>query len=119
MIPKKVTRRRFVADTGKIGLGVMIVPRHVLGGVGFQAPSDTINFAVVGLGGHGKENAEMLAQTENFVAWADLDFAFAEQKVRERLKDGEKKDRPAGIALNAKFDKAVRYTDFREMLDKQ
>jgi hypothetical protein len=39
MTGKKVTRREFVADAGKIGLGVMIVPRHVLGGVGYQAPS--------------------------------------------------------------------------------
>ncbi|MEX2111266.1 MAG: Gfo/Idh/MocA family oxidoreductase [Gemmatimonadaceae bacterium] len=116
---KKVTRRRFVADAGTIGLGVMIVPRHVLGGPGYQAPSDTINFAVVGLGGMGKENAEALAQTENFVAWADVDFDFTEKKVREKLKDGEKKDRPQGIILNAKFDKAARYADFREMLDKQ
>jgi len=119
MAGKKVTRRRFVSDAGKIGLGVMIVPRHVLGGVGFQAPSDTINFAVVGLGGMGKENAEPLAQTENFVAWADVDFAFTEKKVREKLKDGDKKDRPEGVTLNAKFDKAARYTDFREMLAKQ
>src|SRR5688572_32132188 len=118
MTGKKITRRRFVAETGKIGLGVMIVPRHVLGGVGFQAPSDTINFAVVGLGGMGKENAEPLAQTENFVAWADVDFAFTEKKVKEKLLDGEKKQRPAGVILNAKFDKAARYTDYREMLEK-
>ena len=51
MTGKKVTRRKFVADSASIGLGVMIVPRHVLGGVGFKAPSDTINFAVVGFGG--------------------------------------------------------------------
>ena len=60
---KKVTRREFVADAGKIGLGVMIVPRHVLGGVGFQAPSDTMNFAVIGFGGMGSENALELAKT--------------------------------------------------------
>ena len=39
MTGKKVARREFVADTGKIGLGVMIVPRHVLGGLGYQAPA--------------------------------------------------------------------------------
>ena len=77
MTGKKVTRRKFVADTGTIGLGVMIVPRHVLGGPGFQAPSDTINFAVVGFGGMGSENALELAKTENLVAFADVDFAFS------------------------------------------
>jgi predicted dehydrogenase len=119
MTGKKVTRRKFVADTGKIGLGVMIVPRHVLGGVGFQAPSDTINFAVVGFGGMGAENALELAKTENLVAYADVDFAFSAKKVEERLKDDQKKDRPEGIILKQKFDKAARYSDFREMLDKQ
>ena len=119
MTGKKVTRRKFVADTGKIGLGVMIVPRHVLGGVGYQAPSDTMNFAVVGFGGMGSENALELAKTENLVAFADVDFAFSEGKVAEKLKDGDKKDRPEGITLKQKFDKAARYSDFREMLDKQ
>jgi len=119
MTGKKVTRRKFVADTGKIGLGVMIVPRHVLGGVGYQAPSDTMNFAVVGFGGMGSENALELAKTENLVAFADVDFAFSEGKVAEKLKDGDKKDRPEGITLKQKFDKAARYSDFRAMLDKQ
>jgi len=119
MTVKKVTRRKFVADASAIGLGVMIVPRHVLGGVGYQAPSDTMNFAVVGFGGMGAENALELAKTENLVAFADVDFAFSESKVVERLKDGEKKDRPEGLKLKGQFDKAARYSDFREMLDKQ
>src|SRR3954471_24012135 len=119
MTAKKVTRREFVADAGKIGLGVMIVPRRVLGGPGFQAPSDTINFAVIGFGGMGSENALELAKTENLVAFADVDFAFSEKQVAEKLLDNEKKPRPEGALLKQKFDKAARYSDFREMLDKQ
>ncbi|HEY0528039.1 MAG TPA: Gfo/Idh/MocA family oxidoreductase [Gemmatimonadaceae bacterium] len=119
MTRRKVTRRQFVADAGRIGLGVMIVPRHVLGGVGFQAPSDTMNFAVVGFGGMGSENALELAKTENLVAACDVDFAFTESKVAEKLKNDQKQDRPEGILLKQKFDKATRYSDFREMLDKQ
>src|SRR6202795_2742921 len=119
MTGKKVTRREFVADAGRIGIGVMIVPRPVVGGVGYQAPSDTMNFAVIGFGGMGSENALELAKTENLVAFADVDFAFSESKVAEKLKDNEKKDRPEGLKLKEKFDKAARYSDFREMLDKQ
>src|SRR4029079_5614203 len=119
MTGKKVTRRQFVADAGKIGLGVMIVPRHVLGGVGYQAPSDTMNFAVVGFGGMGSENALELAKTENLVAFADADCVSSTSKVSEKLKDDQKKDGPEGITLKQKFDKAARYSDFREMLDKQ
>ena len=54
----RITRRDFVADAGKAVLGAaitahapMIVPSHVLGGAGYRAPSDVVNFAVVGFGG--------------------------------------------------------------------
>src|SRR5438552_18513127 len=111
MTRKKVTRRQFVADTARIGVGVMIVPRHVLGGVGYQAPSDTMNFAVVGFGGMGSENALELAKTENLVAFADVDFAFSESKGAEKLKDEQKKDRPEDITVKQKFDNAASYSD--------
>src|SRR6202162_6757747 len=104
MTGKRITRREFVADAGRVGVGVMIVPRHVLGGVGYQAPSDTINFAVIGFGGMGSENALELAKTENLVAFADVDFGYSESKVAEKLKDGEKKDTPGGMALKATFE---------------
>jgi predicted dehydrogenase len=119
MSTRKVTRRDFVAETGKLGLGVMILPRHVLGGPGFRAPSDTLNIAIVGFGGQGSENAQALAQTENIVAIADLDFAYSEKKVVEKLLDRDKKPRPEGLKLQEKFNKAARYDDFREMLDKR
>src|SRR5947207_5713543 len=67
----------------------------------------------------GSGNALELAKTENLVAFADVDFAFSESKVAEKMKDDQKKDRPEGITLKRKFDKAARYSDFREMLDKQ
>ena len=51
-----VTRRKFVHDRGGAGAAVTIVPRHVLGH-GFQAPSDTVNIAIVGFGGMGEQRA--------------------------------------------------------------
>jgi predicted dehydrogenase len=124
MARKKVTRREFVSTTGKLGLGVMIVPRHVLGGVGYQAPSDTLNVAVIGFGGQGCENAMALAPTENIVAIADVDFAFVEKNMRDKLVDSSGKPRTGkeladGLKLQEHFVKAKRYADFREMLDKQ
>ena len=44
------TRRDFVKTAAIAGAGFTIVPRSVLGR-GFQAPSDTLNIAVVGVGG--------------------------------------------------------------------
>ena len=51
-----VTRRKFVTTTAGAGAAFMIVPQHVLGR-GLQAPSDTVNVAVVGIGGMGAVNA--------------------------------------------------------------
>jgi predicted dehydrogenase len=50
------TRREFL-KAGAAAAGVFtIVPRHVLGGRGFVAPSDKVNIALVGAGGRGREN---------------------------------------------------------------
>jgi predicted dehydrogenase len=119
MSDNDVTRRDFVADASKLALGAMIVPRHVLGGPGYQAPSDTLNVAVVGFGGQGSVNALALAATENLVAVCDVDMSFAEHNVTEKVRDREGKDRPDGVMLQEKFKKAKRYVDFREMLSKQ
>jgi hypothetical protein len=50
----KITRRKFLAKTGvgASAAGVFsIVPRHVLGGAAFVAPSERVNIAIVGAGG--------------------------------------------------------------------
>ncbi|MFI5233664.1 MAG: Gfo/Idh/MocA family protein [Gemmatimonadales bacterium] len=129
MSEKNPSRRDFVETAAKSALAAafvpagfpMIVPRHVLGGPGFQAPSDTLNFAVVGFGGMGSGNATVLAQAENLVAVCDVDLGFADRNVsdkeKERNRDGTL--RPEGAKLRAQFDKAAKYRDFREMLDKQ
>ena len=45
--PPEVSRRQFVGTVATTAAGLTIVPRHVLG-TGFQAPSDTVNVAIVG-----------------------------------------------------------------------
>ena len=45
-----LSRRHVVAA----GLAPLIVPRHVLGGTAYQAPSDTLTIAAVGIGGMGR-----------------------------------------------------------------
>ena len=49
---REVSRRDFVSGVVGAGLGISIVPRHVLGR-GYQAPSDTLNIACIGIGGMG------------------------------------------------------------------
>ena len=54
-------RRRFIA-TASAAAAATIVPRHVLGGPGFVAPSDKVNVALVGAGGQGLHNVRALFQ---------------------------------------------------------
>ena len=51
-----IGRRRFLATTSAAAAAT-IVPRHVLGGPGFVAPSDKVNVAIIGVGGQGRTNA--------------------------------------------------------------
>jgi len=44
-----VNRREFLAPAA-VGLALTVVPRHVLGGPGYVAPSDKITIAYIGCG---------------------------------------------------------------------
>ena len=41
----KLTRRAAVHRIATAGAALTVVPRHVLGGPGYQAPSDSLNIA--------------------------------------------------------------------------
>ncbi len=58
----QANRRQFLATTATAAAAVTIVPRHVLGGPGFVAPSDKVNVALIGAGGQGLTNARALFQ---------------------------------------------------------
>src|ERR1041385_2611460 len=62
---KRLTRRKFVLKTGAAAAAFTIVPRHVLGGRGFVAPSEKITLAYIGCGTQGlREMLPMLAMPE-------------------------------------------------------
>lgn len=101
--PSSTSSRRAFLKKGAIASSVFIVPRHVLGGVGYLAPSDRLNIAAIGAGGKGASdiaNASVNGR-EKVVALCDVDFAGSAKKSVER------------------FPKAKLYADFREMLDKE
>ena len=118
MSESSVSRREFVSSTSKMALGATLVPRHVLGGPGYRAPSDTLNIAIVGAGGQGMDNAEVL-RGENIVALCDIDFGYVVRRLDEKQKNQKGEPRPEGVELKAKFDAAKRYADFRVMLEQQ
>ena len=50
----KSSRRNFFKSALAAGAGFTIIPRHVLGGNGFIAPSDQLTKAIIGVGGMGR-----------------------------------------------------------------
>jgi len=95
------SRRAFLAASGSLALSFTIVPRHVLGGAGYLAPSERVNLAGIGAGGMGGGDIATHARNgANVVALCDVDD-----------------ERGAG-SFHA-FPKARRYKDFRAMLDKE
>jgi len=104
-----LTRREFLGSTAAAAAGLMIVPRHVLGGRGVQAPSDTLNIGCVGVGGKGTSDIWAVS-TENIVALADAD---------DTQMDGFLKNEHTKPELQPKYEKAKKYRDFRQMLDKE
>lgn len=95
---KKTSRRRFLGTVAATA-AFTIVPRHVLGGKAYAAPSDKLNIATIGAGGMGQANTKNCAE-ENIVALCDVDDVRATDTYKL-------------------FPNAKQYRDFRVMLDKQ
>lgn len=95
-------RRNFIKQAGLAAAAITIVPRHVLGGKGFRAPSDTLYVAGIGVGGKGESDIAMFAKSGK----ATISF----------LCDVD--DRRAAKSIAA-FPQAKYYKDYREMLDKE
>jgi predicted dehydrogenase len=90
-----VSRRTAVAA----GLAPLFVARHVLGGAGYQAPSDKLRIACVGVGGVGQDYVAGCAG-EDIVALCDLDHELC-------------------APVFGLYPKAKVYKDFRQMFDKE
>ncbi|HRW98149.1 MAG TPA: Gfo/Idh/MocA family oxidoreductase, partial [Cyclobacteriaceae bacterium] len=95
-----VSRRKFLQSAGVAAAAFTILPRHVLGGMGFTAPSDTLYIAGIGVGGKGYSDLTSFAKSpkSNISILCDVD------------------DRRAAKAVET-FPKAKYYKDYRKMLD--
>lgn len=117
-----ITRRDFVGAAASV-TAFTIVPRHVLGGPGNAAPSETLNIGAIGVGGHGAFLVnEIFTQSRHmphgiggakFVALCDVDDKRASDTIVRRV--------PAVTNYGGfkRFPEATRYNDFRRMLDKE
>jgi predicted dehydrogenase len=111
----RISRRDFIGGAVASAMAFTIVPRHVLGGLGYIPPSEKLNVAGVGIGGMGRSNILEIAGLEmdkdgkvvpkeqpgeNIVALCDVDDELA-----------------AGVYEI--FPKAKKYRNFRRMLEQQ
>jgi predicted dehydrogenase len=95
-----LSRRGFIKSSSIAAAGIMIVPRYVLGGKGFVAPSDKLVIAAVGAGGKGRSDIA------NFYASGNAEIGY--------LCDVDMRSAAKTVA---NFPKAKFYKDWREMLD--
>ena len=73
---KKFSRRKFVGQVGVATAAFSIVPRNVLGGTGYQAPSDTVNVAGIGVGAQGGGDIQQIATPDVAVTRLTLFLLF-------------------------------------------
>lgn len=96
----ELPRRRFLGVALKAGAAFSIVPRHVVARSGQVPPSERLNIGCVGVGGmQGGFDVDNVSG-ENIYALCDVDENFLNQRA-------------------VKYPRAVKYIDFREMLDKE
>jgi myo-inositol 2-dehydrogenase / D-chiro-inositol 1-dehydrogenase len=92
----KISRRRFLGTGAAAAASLAIVPRRVLGGPGYLAPSDTLTKAVIGVGGMGRGHLGYPGSVLRAVCDVDKDHLASALELAGPGVDG--------------------YTDFREVL---
>ena len=118
------TRRQFIATTAAAAAAVTIVPRHVLGGTRFVAPSDKVNVGIIGAGGQGRTNARALFQEEDCQIVALADPA-EEWDLSEWYYGGKSGRGPVKAEVEEHYSEKTPnhtcavYEDFRVMLEKE
>ncbi|MEN6453148.1 MAG: Gfo/Idh/MocA family oxidoreductase, partial [Prolixibacteraceae bacterium] len=96
MSEKINNRRDFLKKSLAAAAGITIIPRHVMGGTGFLAPSDQLTKAIIGVGGMGQ--GHITYEGTRLLAICDVD----QNHLSETLK---------------KVNSEVKgYSDFREVL---
>ncbi len=96
MSEKINNRRDFLKKSLAAAAGITIIPRHVMGGTGFLAPSDQLTKAIIGVGGMGQ--GHITYEGTRLLAICDVDKNHLEstlKKVNSEVKG---------------------YSDFREVL---
>lgn len=110
-----LSRRHFLKGSATLAAGFMIVPRHVLGGPGYIAPSDEITLGMIGCGrqsnGLGKRFIKEAAC--RVIAACDVDATKLERFQQASV------EQYAQVRGAVKYSGCDGYRDFREMLARE
>jgi predicted dehydrogenase len=147
--PQKINRRKFIASTIGASAAFTIVPRHVMGGPGFVAPSDKLTLGYIGCGTQGmREMTQLITNpkiqivavcdpnklSEDYIDWSPNGIRDGIRKTLEEPTWGDHfKGIPGGRDIGQEFvekyyakDKTIKnykgcpsYEDYRELLDKE
>jgi predicted dehydrogenase len=118
------TRRQFIATASSAVAAFSIVPRHVLGGAKFVAPSEKVNIALIGAGGQGRTNVRALFQEADaqVIALADPVESVSLDRFYFKGLGGRK---PVKAEIEKQYAEKTpnyrcgEYEDFRVMLEKE
>lgn len=146
---KKVNRREFIGTAAAASVAFTVVPRYVIGGPGYIAPSDKITLGYIGCGTQGlREMTSLITDpsiqivavadpnkmTTNYVDWSLNDVRNGIRKALEDQTWGENfKGIPGGRDIGQEFVQKYyakskgtstykgcsSYNDFRELLEKE
>jgi predicted dehydrogenase len=119
-----LSRRQFLGRTATAVAAFSVVPRHVLGGPKFVAPSEKVNIAIIGCGGQGRTNTRTLFNEPE----AQI-IAVADPIESENLDAYYYKGNGGRLPVKAEIEKhysektpnfkVAEYEDFRVMLEKE
>ncbi|MHA4809057.1 Gfo/Idh/MocA family protein [Flavitalea flava] len=101
---KTVSRQSFIRNAALAVTGLYILPRHVLGGKGFVAPSDKLYIAAIGCGGEAENDIHHYATAPKKNAVISFLCDVDDRQAAPRRKE---------------FPKAPFYHDWRELFDKE
>jgi predicted dehydrogenase len=106
------SRRNFVKNTLSTSVGIMIIPRFVMG-KGYLAPSDRINIGFIGTGKQARGLVRGFATKAQVVAGADVDskkLALFQQVTEKLYADAKEKIDYKGFTA---------YPDFKQILERK
>lgn len=146
---QKITRRKFLGSAAAASVAFTVVPREVLGGPGYVAPSDKLTIGYIGCGTQGmREMTDLIANpaiqivavcdpnkfSTNYVDWSMNDVrnsirnALGDKSWGENIK-GIPGGRDIGLEFvnkyyakskdTASYKACASYEDFRELLEKE